>query len=103
MPKSQARIAARQLNPLLGWSAFVFLTLGVLVAGMARAQEGPIIENHGYSFYGDLKYPADFAHFDYVNPDAPKGGEIAISALGTFDSMNPYSRKGRGGGLSTVM
>ena len=61
------------------------------------------ITSHGYSFYGDLSYPADFPHFNYVNPEAPKGGEISISTLGTFDSMNPYSRKGRGGVLSTVM
>ncbi|MDW4497250.1 extracellular solute-binding protein [Sulfitobacter sp. D35] len=64
---------------------------------------GEIIESHGYSYYGDLTYPADYEHFDYVNPDAPKGGEISLSALGTFDSMNPYSRKGRAGALSTVM
>jgi len=62
-----------------------------------------LITSHGYSFYGDLTYPVDFPHFNYVNPDAPKGGEISISTLGTFDSMNPYSRKGRGGVLSTIM
>ncbi|MEM7732499.1 MAG: extracellular solute-binding protein [Pseudomonadota bacterium] len=63
----------------------------------------PMIESHGYSFFGDLKYPADFPHFDYVNPDAPKGGEISIAVSGTFDSMNPYTRKGRSGALSTIM
>ncbi|MEP2921893.1 extracellular solute-binding protein [Sulfitobacter sp.] len=69
-----------------------------------RAEEhAPIVKSHGYSFYGNLTYPADYPHFDYVNPDAPKGGEISISTLGTFDSMNPYSRKGRGGALSTIM
>ncbi|MEH6645148.1 MAG: extracellular solute-binding protein [Sulfitobacter sp.] len=62
-----------------------------------------MVKSHGYSFYGDLSYPFDFPHFNYVNPEAPKGGEISISTLGTFDSMNPYSRKGRGGALSTVM
>ena len=35
---------------------------------------------HGIAFFGELKYPADFTHFDYLNPDAPKGGEIAIEA-----------------------
>jgi microcin C transport system substrate-binding protein len=40
------------------------------------------------------KYPADFAHFDYVNPDAPKGGELVLSAFGDFDSFNPYILKG---------
>ncbi|MFK7744455.1 MAG: extracellular solute-binding protein [Roseobacter sp.] len=62
-----------------------------------------MVVSHGYSFYGDLTYPADFAHFDYVNPNAPKGGEIALSVVGTFDSMHPYTRKGRAGALSTVM
>ncbi|MEW9918328.1 extracellular solute-binding protein [Marimonas sp. MJW-29] len=73
-----------------------------MLAGTARAQE-ETIKSHGYSFYGDLTYGPDYPHFDYVNPDAPKGGEISLSTLGTFDSMNPYTRKGRGGALSTVM
>jgi microcin C transport system substrate-binding protein len=59
------------------------------------------ISAHGYSFYGDLKYSEDFEHFDYVNPDAPKGGEIALGTVGTFDSMHPYTRKGRAGALSS--
>ncbi|MBN4083140.1 ABC transporter substrate-binding protein, partial [bacterium AH-315-B06] len=45
--------------------------------------------------HGDLKYPADFHHFDYVNPDAPKGGEVRRSARGGFDTFNPYVIKGR--------
>ncbi|MGR3562988.1 MAG: extracellular solute-binding protein [Heliomarina sp.] len=69
----------------------------------ASAEEGEMIVSHGYSFYGDLKYPADFEHYDYVNPDAPKGGEISYAALGTFDSMNPYTVKGRRGELSWIM
>ncbi|MEM9496358.1 MAG: extracellular solute-binding protein [Pseudomonadota bacterium] len=62
-----------------------------------------MISAHGYSFFGELKYPEDFGHFDYVNPDAPKGGEISIAIPGTFDSMNPYTRNGRAAGLSSVM
>lgn len=52
---------------------------------------------HGLSTFGELKYPADFKHFDYVNPDAPKGGKIALvssSGLNTFDSFNPFILKG---------
>jgi len=52
---------------------------------------------HGVSAFGDLKYPADFAHFDYVNPDAPKGGRIAtigVVARDTFDSFNDFILKG---------
>jgi microcin C transport system substrate-binding protein len=43
---------------------------------------------------GVPKYPPDFSHFDYVNPDAPKGGELRQAAIGTFDSMNPFIAKG---------
>jgi len=50
-----------------------------------------VIESHGLNEYGELKYPADFAHLDYVNPDAPVGGEISVSTLGNFDSLNPFA------------
>ncbi len=50
---------------------------------------------HGLAMHGDLKYPAGFTHFEYANPDAPKGGQIHLSALGSFDSLNPYILKGR--------
>jgi microcin C transport system substrate-binding protein len=66
----------------------------------ARAQDAA--ERHGMSAFGDLKYPPDFKHFDYVNPDAPKGG--VFSQLGpnqlynqnflTFNSLNSYILKG---------
>ncbi|MBU6506654.1 MAG: extracellular solute-binding protein, partial [Alphaproteobacteria bacterium] len=49
---------------------------------------------HGLSLFGDLKYPAGFKHFDYVNPDAPKGGSVKYAAIGTFDSFNPFILKG---------
>lgn len=53
-----------------------------------------ITESHGYAQFGTPKYPADFTHFDWVNPAAPKGGTLRIMALGTFDTLNPYSFKG---------
>jgi microcin C transport system substrate-binding protein len=49
---------------------------------------------HGVSLFGDLKYGPDFAHFDYVNPDAPKDGTMRRSAIGTFDTLNPFVIKG---------
>ncbi|MFD1703872.1 extracellular solute-binding protein [Methylopila henanensis] len=49
---------------------------------------------HGLSLFGDVKYPADFKHFDYVNPDAPKGGAARLATIGTFDSLNGFIRKG---------
>lgn len=80
-------------------ASFLALIVMCLLATVARA-EGEIIKSHGFAEFGELKYPAGFAHFDYVNPDAPKGGELSLSAVGTFDSMNPYTRKGRGGAMS---
>ena len=49
---------------------------------------------HGFSMYGDLKYPAGFPHFQYVNPEAPKGGDVKLAAVGTFDTLNPFVLKG---------
>ena len=80
------------------------LLIGALLASpvFAEGEEG-LIRAHGYSFYGDLTYPEGFEHFSYVNPDAPKGGSISISAQGTFDSMNPFTRRGRAGLLSSAI
>ncbi len=104
MPRTNARVVTRSRNTSSQVLWTTLLVFGAALIGVAaQAQDEKMIRSHGYSFYGDLKYPADYAHFDYVNPDAPKGGEISISTLGTFDSMNPYSRKGRGGALSSIM
>lgn len=51
-------------------------------------------QRHGLAMYGDLKYPADFKNFEYVNPQAPKGGNVKLAAIGTFDSLNPFIIKG---------
>lgn len=50
--------------------------------------------SHGIYVYGGLKYPANFSHFDYLNPNAPKGGTAKIAALGTYDNLNPFIIKG---------
>ena len=52
---------------------------------------------HGYSLWGDLQYPAGFTHFSYVNPQAPKGGELRLVSnqrTSTFDKYNPFTVKG---------
>jgi microcin C transport system substrate-binding protein len=52
---------------------------------------------HGYALWGDLKYPPGFAHFSYVNPQAPKGGELRLVSnlrVSTFDKYNPFTIKG---------
>ncbi|MEC8898627.1 MAG: extracellular solute-binding protein, partial [Pseudomonadota bacterium] len=67
-------------------------------ACFASADEG-VTENptpvHGIAMHGELKYPADFSHFDYVNPEAPKGGELKLSVVANgFDSFNPFVIRG---------
>jgi microcin C transport system substrate-binding protein len=52
---------------------------------------------HAVAFFGEPKYPADFSHFDYINPDAPKGGSMVLSLVtlnSSFDKFNPYSLRG---------
>lgn len=98
--QSRSRSIARK--PQLGLMASMMaLSLG-LCAYAARAEDNPTLTAIGISTFGDLHYAADFAHLDYVNPDAPKGGEISEWAPGTFDSMNPYSVKGVAGALSSM-
>ncbi len=101
-PRTRVKAKPIDLRPVYWSMGVLALIVSVLFAGMVKA-EGENTVSHGYSFYGDLKYPADFTHFDYVNPNAPKGGEIALGTVGTFDSMHPYTRKGRAGALSSVM
>src|SRR5947209_747764 len=49
---------------------------------------------HGLSLFGELKYGPDFKNFEYANPNAPKGGTIRYSAIGTYDTLNPFIVKG---------
>jgi microcin C transport system substrate-binding protein len=64
--------------------------LGILSAAspIGRASGETQIWRHALSLFGDIKYPEGFKHFDYVNPDAPQGGTLRQSALGTFDNFN---------------
>ncbi len=72
----------------------IALAAMLAIAPGAGATED-VTPSHGVAMYGDLAYPADFTHFAYANPDAPKGGEIVYSALGTFDSLNPFILRGQ--------
>jgi microcin C transport system substrate-binding protein len=78
--------------PVLPSLAFL-LTAALAMPAAADA----VLTSHGLSAFGDLKYPPDFAHFDYVNPEAPKGGSIAttsVRANQTFDTLNAYALRG---------
>ena len=80
--------------------SFVTVLFFCLSTNYCLAQSDII--SHGISTFGDLKYEKDFKHLLYVNPDAPKGGEISFWAFGSFDSMHPYTRKGRAGAYSSI-
>ncbi|MXU64202.1 extracellular solute-binding protein [Oceanomicrobium pacificus] len=88
---------------LPGLFLFGVSALAALVLATDARADGHVTESHGISTYGELKYAADFEHFDYVNPDAPRGGEYSSWAFGSFDSMHPYTIKGRAGRLSSIM
>jgi microcin C transport system substrate-binding protein len=71
-------------------AVFLSVALGLGVSASAWA-------GYGYALWGDLKYPASFSHFDYVNPAAPKGGELRLVSnlrTSTFDKYNPFTIKG---------
>jgi microcin C transport system substrate-binding protein len=98
--KSVARVADGAALSWVGAGLLAMALAGWAVA--ARAQDG-VTQSHAITTFGDApKYPADFTHLDYVNPDAPKGGEISIWTAGGFDSLNPYSIKGRAAALASA-
>ncbi len=72
------------------------LVVGLLL-GVSLGASSPLWAAHGYALWGDLKYPPGFAHFDYVNPAAPKGGELRLVSnlrVSIFDKYNPFTIKG---------
>ena len=105
MSRPNARAKARQSRQnALTWIGLGVLGLGALFAGPVLSESHEkIIVAYGYNEYGELKYSPDSPHLDYVNPDAPLGGEISLSTIGTFDSMNPYATGiGSWGALATI-
>ena len=70
------------------------------IAGVSVASADDRKFRHALTLFDDIKYGPDFKHFDYVNPAAPKGGRVRLSAVGSFDSLNPYTFKGDAVGLA---
>jgi microcin C transport system substrate-binding protein len=77
------------------------VALALALPSGVRAQD--VQPAHGVAMHGDLKYGPDFEHFDYVNPNAPKGGTVTFSAVGSFDSFNPYIIKGEPAAGTTLL
>ena len=68
------------------------MTVAVFLAGLSMA--GAVAEpKHGIAMHGEPALPADYTHFPYANPDAPKGGSITYGVVGSFDSLNPFILK----------
>ena len=89
--------------PLAGAALIWALTA---LSGQAQSDD-ELIVTHAVATFGleDLTYPADFEHLDYVNPDAPQGGEMSFSwssAGGSFDSLHPYTNQGIPAVLSNI-
>ncbi len=94
-------LTRRQFAPVMAGMVAI-ATSGILpaLAEGLKGTGGPI---HGLALGHDLKYGPEFKHFDYVNPDAPKGGSVTFAALGSFDSLNPFIIKGSpGAGSSSI-
>ena len=72
----------------------VLFTIGLLFIGPAATAANDSLGRHGISMFGALKYPLGFNHFEYVNPNAPKGGLVRMEARGTFDTLNSFTIKG---------
>lgn len=85
-----------------------FLAMTIFLLSALHAETPPPAPTqpqptHGISIFGDLKYPANFTHYDYVNPDAPKGGNVKLATTGGFDSFNPFVVKGDAAAGSTLL
>lgn len=78
----------QSVTVLLGTVAFLLLATG------SSTPEPAATTAHAMSMFGDLKYGPGFKHFDYVNPEAPRGGDVKLAAIGTFDNLNPFILKG---------
>ena len=68
--------------------------IGFLLATLWLSSPALAQPQHGIAMHGTLKYGPDLTHLDYVNPDAPKGGELRLALTGTFDSLQPFIIKG---------
>ncbi|MGF1594357.1 MAG: extracellular solute-binding protein [Kiloniellaceae bacterium] len=95
----------RQIITAFAVAAALALPLA-FAAPPATAQDQTVYRAHAIAMHGEPKYGPDFPHFDYVNPDAPKGGTIRLSATGNFDTFNPFNAKGTpapSAGIETLM
>jgi len=89
--------------PTVRLRAAASLLLGLVWATSVAATDYTAPPAHGIAMHGDLKYAPDFKHFEYVDPNAPKGGTIVAEASGSFDSFNPYVLRGQAAAGITLL
>jgi len=78
------------------FSLYLPLILAFFLISPSQAEESPAMAaRSAIAMSGVPKYAADFTHFDYVNPDAPKGGTLKLGVIGNFDSLNPFIVRGQ--------
>ena len=80
-------------NPIRRLIVATSFTVAAAAATSTLATED-LTGAHALSMFDDVKYGPDFEHFDYADPNAPRGGELRLAALGTFDNLNPFILKG---------
>jgi microcin C transport system substrate-binding protein len=78
----------------LGISRRAALMLPFCLAGRTARADAPVTVSHAISVLGKPALPPDFPYFPYVNPNAPKGGEVRCASIGTFDNFNPFILRG---------
>jgi microcin C transport system substrate-binding protein len=79
----------------------LFSILSLLIFGATVWAPADVIVSHAITMRGNPKYPASFKHFDYVNPDAPKGGTLVLYSIGTYDNFHRYAQRGLAADAST--
>lgn len=96
-PSGRGRRSNRRLWPAGLLAAAVMAVVGVRVPAAAQTSAAPAGDApvaHGLAMHGALKYGPDFSHFDYADPEAPKGGDVTLAQTGSFDSLNPFILEG---------
>jgi len=81
-------------TPIYNWPSYAFKGLICLLGFHLLLGAGAAAAGHAIAMHGEPRYAAGFSHFEYTDPNAPKGGEIVFGVLGSFDSLNPLIVRG---------
>jgi len=98
---SRAKVIPNLMPLWLGMTGGLVLGATAATLAWGESHETTTV-SHGFTNFGELLHGPDIPHLPYVNPDAPKGGEIAIWSQGNFDSFNSYTRKGVPAALGSI-